>query len=626
MKKLFSWLTTALVVLAAGCSESFDDSGIWNKLNEHSESIKDHEERILALEELCKQLNTNISALQTLVEALQERDYITAITPINKDGEIVGYTISFAQSDSITIYFDQSGNGGIAIQPKVPQIGVRQDSDGLYYWTVDGEWLLDEHGNKVKAVGEDGRDGENGEDGKDGITPRLKIENEYWYISYDEGKTWEELGKATGEDGKDGENADCIFRSITQDDEYVYFHLNDGTTIAIAKGGSSGSGDVVVSLDGYDCPSNEILYLANDGFSITPSVIDGYGAYFRSAVYENGVGRVKFSSTIRQIPGNAFSGEGTITEIKLPSMIEYIGSGAFQNCSNLRKINVPEQVTEIGSRAFYGCEHLSEITIPESVEEIGYGVLGRCPNLEQIRGRYASEDHRSLVVEGTLISIASAGLSRYTTPSDITKIGESSFDGCKSLQEINLSQNVTTIGDRAFSGCESLISLTLPDALTDIGDSAFTNCGQLKAFYGKYTTEDHRCIIMEEKLKAFAPAGLHDYTLPAECSIIDRYAFNSQELSCVTIPENISQIYSHAFAFCRSLTTIYCKSSNPPEAVTSGSTGSSAWFSASWDAFNINRSYLGTEIVIYVPTESVEAYKSAEGWNEYASSIVGYNF
>ena len=29
---------------------------------------------------------------------------------------------------------------------------------------------------------------------------------------------------------------------------------------------------------------------------------------------------------------------------------------------------------------------------------------------------------------------------------------------------------------------------------------------------------------------------------------------------------------------------------------------------------------------IYVPTASVEAYKSAEGWSEYAKYIEGYDF
>ena len=70
-------------------------------------------------------------------------------------------------------------------------------SDGVYYWTIDGEWLLDSDGNKIPTTGKDGADGQNGEngqDGADGITPQLKIEEDYWYISYDNGMTWNQLG------------------------------------------------------------------------------------------------------------------------------------------------------------------------------------------------------------------------------------------------------------------------------------------------------------------------------------------------------------------------------------------------------------------------------------------------
>ena len=181
------------------------------------------EKRVAKLEELCKQMNTNISSLQSIVNALQKNDYITNVSPVRKDGEVVGYTITFAHSDTITIYHGTNGKDGAngkdgkdGKDGYTPQIGVMKDTDGIYYWTVDGEWLLDGKGNKIKAVGEDGRDGQDGtngsngtdgkdgNDGADGITPRLKIENDYWYVSYDNGATWTELGKATGENGVDG--------------------------------------------------------------------------------------------------------------------------------------------------------------------------------------------------------------------------------------------------------------------------------------------------------------------------------------------------------------------------------------------------------------------------------------
>ena len=190
------------------------------------------------MEELCKQMNTNISSLQTIVTALQKNDYVTNVTPIMQNGKEVGYTIAFSKSNPITIYHGKDGH--------TPVIGVKQDTDGRYYWTLDGDWLTDDSGNKIKAEGTDGKDGtdgSNGEDGQpgqdgaDGVTPQLKIEDGYWYISYNGGSSWEQLGKATGEDGIDGTNGqdgDSFFRSVdTSNSEYVVFTLADGTEIKL---------------------------------------------------------------------------------------------------------------------------------------------------------------------------------------------------------------------------------------------------------------------------------------------------------------------------------------------------------------------------------------------------------
>ena len=148
-------LSVVLATSLALTSCKFDDSDIWDKFGEMEESIRDHEQRISVLEELCKQMNTNIEALQTLVDALEKRDYITNISPIREDGVVIGYTISFGKSDTITIYHGQDGkdgaNGTDGKDGYTPQIGVKKDTDNIYYWTLDGEWLLDGKGNKIQA-------------------------------------------------------------------------------------------------------------------------------------------------------------------------------------------------------------------------------------------------------------------------------------------------------------------------------------------------------------------------------------------------------------------------------------------------------------------------------------------
>lgn len=214
------------VLLAAGC---YDDAALWDQ-------IRDHEERIVSLEKLCNQMNTNISSLQAVVTALQDKDYVTNVAPIKENGKEIGYTITFSKSGSITIYHGNDGengkDGADGKDGSTPVIGVRMASDGLYCWTIDGDWLLDADGNWIPMTGKDGTDG---------ITPQLKIEEDYWYISYDNGQTWNQLGKAVGESGKDGadgadgENGDSFFKSVTQDEENVYITLADGTEFVLPK-------------------------------------------------------------------------------------------------------------------------------------------------------------------------------------------------------------------------------------------------------------------------------------------------------------------------------------------------------------------------------------------------------
>ena len=271
MKKLSLLLLTLTICFFTACHKD-----IWAEL-------ENLDQRVTKLEELCKEMNTNITSLQTIVSVLQSNDYITGIVEIKKNGEVIGYTITFGKHDPITIYHGEDGKDGqdgANGSSSTPVIGVAKDTDGVYYWTLNGEWLLDDNGNKLPVSGTNGKDGENGADGKDGqdgsngqdgtdgkdgqdgvdgkdgVTPQLKIEDGYWYISYDNGETWTQLGKATGEDGKDGQNGsngtdgkdgkdgqdgDSMFQSVTQDENYVYFTLADGTVIKIAK--SSGSND-----------------------------------------------------------------------------------------------------------------------------------------------------------------------------------------------------------------------------------------------------------------------------------------------------------------------------------------------------------------------------------------------
>ena len=220
MKKLLTFAALFAVVALTSCK--YDDDDIWN-------SVHGLENRVAKLEELCKQMNTNISSLQTIVTALQNNDYVTGATPLMKDGKEIGYTITFSKSNPITIYHGKDGQDGE--DGTTPTIGVKQDADGVYYWTLNGEYIVVD-GEKIQA------EGKNGTNGINGTTPQFKIENDYWFISYDNGTNWTQLGKATGEDGKDGEDGvggDSMFSGVDYktSTDYVIFTLADGTQIKL---------------------------------------------------------------------------------------------------------------------------------------------------------------------------------------------------------------------------------------------------------------------------------------------------------------------------------------------------------------------------------------------------------
>ena len=226
MRKGILLIFTVLATLV-GCGQ-YDDSELKSDIN-------DLKSRMAALEKQCKNLNENLTSLQAIVDAIQKQDGIVSVTDL-PDGQ--GYSVKFVSGKVIYLYNGKNGTDGVT-----PKISVRKDSDGIYYWTVDGDWLMVD-GKKVRAVGLDGKDGKDGEDGQDGqdgkdaITPQLKIVEGFWYISYDNGKSWNKLGKATGENGKDGQDGkdgDGFFKSVTVKDGYAIFVMNDSeqTTLRI---------------------------------------------------------------------------------------------------------------------------------------------------------------------------------------------------------------------------------------------------------------------------------------------------------------------------------------------------------------------------------------------------------
>ena len=340
---------------------------------------------------------------------------------------------------------------------------------------------------------------------------------------------------------------------------------------------------------------------------------------------------VTIPNSITEFGYNVFADCRHLTSVTIIDGITLIGEGAFTNCSSLTSITIPDSVTEIGERAFGICTSLTSVTIPDSVTEIGNGAFSNCSSLQAFHGKFASEDNRCLIVDGVLNSFAPAGLTEYTISNSVTSIESSAFSGCSSLTSVIIPNSVTKIGNSVFSGCKSLTSITIPDSVTSIEWAAFANCTSLTSI----TVPDSVTSIGNSVFSGCK--SLTSITIPDSVTSIENYAFDNctsltsitipnsvtsigaaafqscKSLTSITIPDSITEIGAYAFSGCTSLTSVYCKPTTPPIA---------AITSYYWDTFNKNAS--GRKI--YVPRNSVNAYKYAMFWNSYASDIVGYDF
>ena len=337
-------------------------------------------------------------------------------------------------------------------------------------------------------------------------------------------------------------------------------------------------------------------YASKDGRCL---IVDGTLNSFAPA----GLTEYTIPDIVTTIGNQAFASCSSLTSVIIPDGVTTIEGDAFSGCSSLTSVIIPDGVTTIEGNAFSGCSSLTSVTIPDSVTTIEGNVFGYCSSLTEFRGKYASEDGRCLIIDGTLNSFAPAGLTEYNIPDSVTTIGDLAFADCSSLRSVTIPDSVTTIGEWAFSYCSSLTSVTIGDSVTTIGGYAFQDCSSLTSVtigdsvttIGGYPFQD--C------------SSLTSVTIPNSVTTIGDYAFAwCSSLTSVTIPDSVTTIGEEAFWDCSSLTSVYCKAITPP-------TGGCDMF------YNIS-----SKGKIYVPMASVEVYKAAEYWSSYANYIVGYDF
>lgn len=240
---------------------------------EYTDKLQGLGTRVEILEDEVLEINRQIAALQTIIHTIEKNGYVTNFI-YNQDGTV---TIKINDGRSFTIRNGKNGIDGKDGKKLDDLLISVAEEGGIWYWTLNGKWILDGDGNKMRASGLDGKDGKDGVDGKDGtdgkdgvdgkdgtnnplnpaIVPQVRINTvtRHWEISVDGGKTWDDTGVyadgkdgANGKDGKDGTNGKDgvdgqdggpdIFADIvvSPDGKSITFILTDGRTFTVPIG------------------------------------------------------------------------------------------------------------------------------------------------------------------------------------------------------------------------------------------------------------------------------------------------------------------------------------------------------------------------------------------------------
>lgn len=219
-------LPVIVIAFTYGCRDTWLDR-MWMNNVAYEDSIEENALRLARLQDICDSLDREMASLRALAKAIDEKDYITSIDSAWENGKTVGYLISFKHNTPIRIFHGRDGKDGHpgsdgqdgfdGYDGVAPSIGMTPAPGGRYCWTINGKVILDDTGKPIYV------------DGEDAVTPRFKSENGTWFVSYDDGNSWNQTGNSEGNRG------DSMFKDVIIADTEVRFILSDGSEFTLPR-------------------------------------------------------------------------------------------------------------------------------------------------------------------------------------------------------------------------------------------------------------------------------------------------------------------------------------------------------------------------------------------------------
>lgn len=571
MKRISLYLMLLLAAMIIGCDDG--------ELAQLQKDVTDLKSRVETLETWCNTANTQICALRGLVTALEQNDYVTGVTPVVENSKEVGYTISFSKSNPITIRHGEKGADGVT-----PVIGVKQDADENYYWTVkigDAEpvWMKDAAGNKIRTTGDSP------------ILSVAEFEGQfYWKI---DDKWMLNNGQKVPVTGEQG---DAIFAEngidYQSDPENVVFTLADGVTkITLPK-----TTFVTVGFDSY-----EIFYASATNNEITltlPSTLkeEDYTTLAATVANESGTGmdiQTRSAATQEiwgvQVTKPSFAGDAVVAgsakvTLTAPANIKLSATALLKvtiTDKNGKEFTVARPVKYFdGVIVESTAGNLATVVTDGSVRKLAVKGSMSADDFAYIRQSLNALEVLDLSMTDLTV-MPNRGLAFYNPqpvntilkrvvlPTTVTAIEEAAFANCRALETID-TENARSIGKWAFENCASLRNLHVGEEMETIYDSAFMNCTALGTINipGSVQTlgrwlfqgcENLETITLNEGVRNLSPStfygcGVRSISIPSTVTEIPDWTFQEcHNLEHITLHDRITLIGESAFLRCYSL-------------------------------------------------------------------------